>query len=307
MFNIYALKCTDNKYYIGKTTLDVITRFSQHKDINNECSFTSKYHPIEIMEQYTTDDSLDEDKTTKKYMIKFGIENVRGGSYSKLILEDWQIKSLEHEFVSASDMCYKCKNIGHFAKDCSVENIEKYLTNFTTLEELENEIVIINNVYNRIQLLNEKINGTNIVTVNKIKDLTIYSSLRNQLNTITNSTMDNKRDPIKMALVTKINGKMNENKEIQQLACNVFSAWHSVVNHENKILNSCNYDSIPFTNKAKPINYDIIALKLLNYNFDRQKELKDIYVEYKTEDSVKNKLMALYEKKLNIMITNNLI
>lgn len=41
-------------------------------------------------------------------MCKYGIENVRGGAYCKVKLDDWQIKTLEHEFTSMSDKCYNC-------------------------------------------------------------------------------------------------------------------------------------------------------------------------------------------------------
>ena len=50
----------------------------------------------------------EEDKITKKYMMKYCIKNVRGDSYTKLELEEQQIKSLNHEFVAMVDLCYKC-------------------------------------------------------------------------------------------------------------------------------------------------------------------------------------------------------
>ena len=49
-------------------------------------------------------------------MFDYGIENVRGGSYTKITLDDWQLKALEHEFLSMGDKCFKCKKSGHIAR-----------------------------------------------------------------------------------------------------------------------------------------------------------------------------------------------
>lgn len=131
--NIYALELDSSKYYIGKTSRDVSTRFKEHKT-ENTSEWTSFYKPIKIIEQYQCDNQFEEDTLTKKYMMKYGIDNVRGGSYTKIVLDEWQIKSLEHEFKSVSDCCYKCGEKGHFAKVCPGENFQG------TNEELEEKI-----------------------------------------------------------------------------------------------------------------------------------------------------------------------
>lgn len=65
-------------------------------------------------------------------MEKYGIDNVRGGSYSKLILDNNEIKFITKRIDSATDKCYKCGNNGHFAKDC--DTITKSSSNNTTTE-----------------------------------------------------------------------------------------------------------------------------------------------------------------------------
>jgi len=149
--NIYILECNDNKYYIGKTSLSVDIRYSQHLTDDN-CAFTTKYKPIKIVETIKSNDPLDEDKITKKYMILYGIDNVRGGSYTKLKLDDWMIKSLEHEFKSSNDICYKCNTKGHFSKDCDTDkfNIIEYINKFNTLDELTIEINRLEPFYKEI-------------------------------------------------------------------------------------------------------------------------------------------------------------
>lgn len=131
--NIYALELDSSKYYIGKTSRDVSMRFEEHKNENGS-EWTSMYKPVNIIEQYQSDNQFEEDTLTKKYMMKHGIDNVRGGSYTKIVLDEWQIKSLEHEFKSVSDCCYKCGQKGHFAEACPGENFQG------TNEELEEKI-----------------------------------------------------------------------------------------------------------------------------------------------------------------------
>jgi predicted GIY-YIG superfamily endonuclease len=121
--NIYALELESSKYYIGKTTRDVSIRFQEHKRENGS-EWTLLYKPVKVIEQYHSESSFEEDTLTKKYMMKYGIDNVRGGSYTKIALEEWQIKSLEHEFKSVSDCCYKCGVKGHFANVCPGENFQ---------------------------------------------------------------------------------------------------------------------------------------------------------------------------------------
>jgi predicted GIY-YIG superfamily endonuclease len=142
MLTIYALKLESNKYYVGQThrATGANIRFQEHKS-GNGSEWTKLYKPISILETYETESLFEEDILTKKYMIKYGIENVRGGSYTKIDLDEWQIKSLEHEFKSVSDSCYNCGKKGHFAKDCDkYETINKYLSQFTSEDELEREI-----------------------------------------------------------------------------------------------------------------------------------------------------------------------
>ena len=51
-------------------------------------------------------------------MAKYGTENVRGGSYVQLDLDDFQKETLNREKWGAKDLCKQCGRSGHFVKDC---------------------------------------------------------------------------------------------------------------------------------------------------------------------------------------------
>ena len=105
---IYVLLLNDDCYYIGKTTKNVEERFNEH--IKGSAAWTMLHRPIKIIETLNTTNPMEEDIVTKKYMLKYGIENVRGGSYTKITLDDWMIQALKHEFSSIDNCCSLSSN-----------------------------------------------------------------------------------------------------------------------------------------------------------------------------------------------------
>ena len=119
---IYVLQLLENKYYIGKTN-NPNFRLEQH--FNSEGSeWTKKYKPIKLLE-LVKGDNYDEDKYTLKYMEKYGINNVRGGSFCEIKLTGGNKNFIEKMITGATDKCYKCGEKGHFAKNCSYTPISK--------------------------------------------------------------------------------------------------------------------------------------------------------------------------------------
>jgi hypothetical protein len=116
MVFIYVLLLEHNKYYIGKTNNPC---FRLEKHFASEGSFwTKKYKPISIIEIIPNCDNYDEDKYTIKYMEKYGINNVRGGSFCEIKLSNNNIETLQQIIKSVSDKCYICGKNDHFANDC---------------------------------------------------------------------------------------------------------------------------------------------------------------------------------------------
>jgi predicted GIY-YIG superfamily endonuclease len=158
VLSIYILELQENKWYIGKTYKKVKERFQEHLD-GKGSSWTSKYKPIKIHHTIDTCGHVkgaeywQENALTLEYMEEYGIENVRGGSYTNVVLYPEQLRYLDlvtnpdnffegklncyidddtKELYKAYknmeqdekyNCCYKCFSKTHFAKDCDLGRI----------------------------------------------------------------------------------------------------------------------------------------------------------------------------------------
>ena len=87
--------------------------------INGKGSFwTRRYPMINVIDINWNADKFDEDKYVIKYMDKYGIDNVRGGSYSQMILNEDLKKNINRYFVTANNLCYICNQSGHLIREC---------------------------------------------------------------------------------------------------------------------------------------------------------------------------------------------
>lgn len=114
-FYIYVLRLEEGKYYVGKA-VDPESRFEKHLE-GKGARWTRRYPPLEMIETYQTMNPFDEDKTTKEYMGKYGIENVRGGSYVKRRLDEETRNFLQREIWMALGKCTECGG-NHLSRFC---------------------------------------------------------------------------------------------------------------------------------------------------------------------------------------------
>lgn len=133
MIFIYVLELENNKYYIGKTNYPKF-RLDSHFNYRGS-EWTKKYKPIKLKELIKNCESYDEDKYVIKYMEKFGIDNVRGGSFCQIKLGPENKKIIKRMINSSNDKCFKCKSNNHFASKCTYEKSIGYEDNSTSSEE----------------------------------------------------------------------------------------------------------------------------------------------------------------------------
>jgi hypothetical protein len=120
MVLIYILGLENGKYYIGKTK-NLEIRILEH--INSSGSeWTKLYNPIKIIEYHDNCDDFDEDKYTIMMMNKYGIDNVRGGSYCTIILSESEKSNINKMIRGSNNLCYICSSSNHFAKNCHKSN-----------------------------------------------------------------------------------------------------------------------------------------------------------------------------------------
>jgi len=133
--NIYILKLQNDKWYIGKSD-NPEKRFLQHKN-GSGSAWTNKYRAEELTKVIENVSPFDEDKFTKEYMSIYGIDNVRGGSYTQIILPDEQKKLIQREIWSMKNLCNNCGSSEHWVRSCPIIKEKKPIIQINTKPIME--------------------------------------------------------------------------------------------------------------------------------------------------------------------------
>jgi predicted GIY-YIG superfamily endonuclease len=130
--SLYVLQCEEGKFYVGVTDKSAEERFLEHLQMTpTTASWTSKFPPIKILENRPCTSWHDEENTTIDLMSEHGIENVRGGLFSQIVLPIYQKEYLRARLGSIRQTCYLCGSANHLARKCPYnKNNSKSVTHF---------------------------------------------------------------------------------------------------------------------------------------------------------------------------------
>ena len=137
MEKIFILELTNNKYYIGKTKKNNISI----NHINSD--WVNKNNVVKIIDFYKSTNIYEENNLTKEYMMKYGIENVRGGMYKNTKLDENLINALQEEFKYFNQYNENEYENSFLTKSSIKKEIQKLENLCKNIQELKNSIVVI--------------------------------------------------------------------------------------------------------------------------------------------------------------------
>lgn len=116
---IYVLELQNDKFYIGKSTIDHLGRALKSHFDGHGSSWTNHHGVVRVKDVFFDANNDDDDKYTMQMMQTYGIDNVRGGTYLDVDLDTKHKKFLEHEIVWGGETCFRCNRVGHFVEGCN--------------------------------------------------------------------------------------------------------------------------------------------------------------------------------------------
>lgn len=270
----------NNKYYIGQTTTPK-KRIDEHFS-NNGSAWTKKYKPIDVIEIIKDCDKYDENKHTIKYMEKYGIQNVRGGSFCQIILSTNTIRTINIMINEQNGKCFRCNNTGHFSNACKFKPKSTDIKNML----LQNNVRIIDDYVKFDDVINIMIdqNNKNDIVNDIVNDIT-YFMYRNGYKYIT------------MQDCSRIISKYNKNKN------------NEILNTDNSKFNEMNtkLDITRELTKQKELEIAIIKEKIQKNEIENKHNLMVKQIELMIEEEIsKQKKFDFDIETLNSENTYNL-
>jgi hypothetical protein len=278
---IYIVKLVNSKYFVSlqKSSIDF-------KKIIYEGQYPIEL--IQVIELEKINKNIEIDKIVKEYMIKYGIDKVRGGSYNKQQLDDLQILILEYEFA--------------FIKNNNINN------NNINIDDID--IDIISNICDNIHDYQNKINSTNIIIDidELLKTYKINTDLNNRIKFLY-TCIDNYHynGSIKSGCSEMVKKLHNQIEDIDHI---LKHHWPHETPYSNLMLdtykgriNNC-YKSYCKFNNIEPKachNFEIQYYLIKIYNNKQKQLLKEFIDKNGSLDDNMKKLIAFHKMKYNLL------
>lgn len=119
---VYALTLQNSHFYIGKTDHPEL-RLEEHF-VGDSTPWVKLHGPVISVNMLVAAGDHTEDNTTLDYMQKYGIEKVRGGSFTQVQLSEGEISVLEKMIRSKTNACFECGQTGHYANACPQKAVQ---------------------------------------------------------------------------------------------------------------------------------------------------------------------------------------
>ena len=112
MYSVYILELVQNKFFVKRSMIQ-----SNKILLSIQSPWTRLYRPIGILGEIPSLDMWDEEKNTLVMMDRYGVDNVRGGSYVKVNLSAGEIEKALQTIRAYKNRCKLCEG-DHFIKYC---------------------------------------------------------------------------------------------------------------------------------------------------------------------------------------------
>lgn len=161
--SIYVASLEQNRFFIHHSystqfPLQVLVEFEIIYD------FPKLYKPVKILEMIPEENNFHLDSVVKQYMLKYGIENVRGGSYVDPILSSGLIDALQLELDNAKKQ-YPESNEKESAYQFILDN---YVYKSWSPEDASKELTRIRGIASEYSQIKDKLNS--YIDCGKIKE-----------------------------------------------------------------------------------------------------------------------------------------
>ncbi len=262
------------------------------------------------LEEFETNDIMDVDKTVKKYMLKYGINKVRGGSYKNEVLEDWQIKSLEHELK-----LLKPNN------DINDENkLDEFINNHnkSNIDDTINHIILFRKRILKLKdidkLTDIDININNIIIAfnkydERTKLITEFEKYNNQpLQRKDNEYLDGKSRDNEYLDGQSRDKLIKMDRKIKELSCDINKLYErqQIFNIRNIIdIAYGHYLSFIDNSNSADNDYIVRLYSIKIFNTEIKQQIKDFKTPFgSTEEELLEIHRALLKRKLELIQIN---